>query len=1491
MDTAEFEAGVRKVSPSLNQLSKDLASIGRQAVDIGQDFTAAFTVPIVAAFGGSAKAAMDFESSFAGVRKTVAASEEEFAQMASALRELATNIPVNVNELNRLAEAAGAMGIPKGEIVDFTRVMAELGVTTNLTSDQAAESIAKIQNIFGAAGKHTENFASALVALGNAGASTESQILEMATRLASAANTIGLSQADVLGFANAMASLGMEAEAGGTAVSRVFVEMAAAVSHGGDELKEFAKVAGMTSESFATLFRDDPTEAVTRFIDGLSRIKKEGGDLILTLEDLGVSEVRLRDALLRLAGAGDMVRESVKLANEEWQKNSALTIEAQKRFETTEAQLTLLWNRLKDVAITFGNALLPVIKDVVAKLSDLIPYLEKAVTGFTSLPVPVQEVAFAIAGIVAAAGPALIVFGQLSLAGASIAKAFTDTGVATRLLSPLVDGLGTAFRTALPYLTQIVGGFSSWEAVVGLVSRALAAIPGWGWAVAGASALLTLTDTWDDLWAIVVKWFDVSKQVASFLYDFGTIIVLGAVQALKTMVGAVVDVVGALGNFAGEFTQILGLFGRDVATLLAAPFVEAGKQIREAFPDEVEAAFAYVNRLIQAHVQAWQMLKDTITGVVDAVHTVAEYLRGGGGTLNLPELPKPPGTTTGANFTQMSAEAAAALDQMAAAEKRASQARQDHEQVTKAAREAQEKYAEALERFTTGQILQAVNDGLKQGAQYLDFHTAASQKSLQAWIDMGGTLETIPPLLSSVGLASQVLIEKAPFLGTQMDATEALRSYNGALGDTADHFDELRKNLDVLDARKAQEFAEAINQLAYAFSSLGYSIGGQTGQIVSELGGITGQLLEFAGASSKFIEGTAAVAQGIANIWQATNGAANAGGGASALSGALAGLSAGMAFGPWGAAVGAGAGALIGWARSTGPSDDELAAREAVQNLHNDILAQFELYATLDQVLEAGGKKWAAVNIAVREAYLAMGKTEEQAAIDLARVNDASHQSAEAVEQASIAIKQAFEGVAQAFMDWREGVELFNTGFETRVEGFRLHVEEVRKMKDGMTELFRSSSSEENDDAANALETLRELDAETEALGEEFQRVGQYAVMAFSQTLAQTMSLPTALATVQDELKVLRDVADEFGFSSSEAVAKLLHISEVVEVNKDVFESLDGLTQMMRGLGQAGIATKEDFELFGKDAVSLFETLISRGVDSNEALALMAPTLQLLWEHQQKFGTFTDEATQNLIDQGVAVGVVGENQRSVMDNVLQVLIAIGESLGADIPANLRRFRDAGTEAAQAVRSAMDDVAAGATAAGAAIASAVANVPTDARQNLLVVDPSNGKIYSLLNGAWTGKYAEPGTYDPITGKLYHDGGAVVAHTGKSIGPFHRALFGDEVPVIAQIGEGFLNRSAMAAIGGAAALDRWNTDPWGQIGRLSSGMSMPSMSGGWSGAASGSSALTVGDVYVTVQATGNAQQDGKAMAHAMIDALQYDAEVKSKYRRVHRVVMPA
>lgn len=558
--SAEFEAMMKKSADSAKAWQKDLKDVGRQATELGSALTKTLTVPLVGLAGTSIKAAMDFESSFAGVRKTVKATDAEFAIMAQGFRDLAKTIPVNVNELNRLGEAAGALGIPKAEVVDFARVMALLGVTTNVTSDQAAESIAKIQNSFGAAGKETQNFASTLVALGNDGASTEAEILSMATRIAGAGNAIGMTQGQVLAFASALSSVGIEAEMGGSAISRVFIDIASAVSKGGDEIALFAKVAGQPVEEFSRLFREDAASAVEAFINGLGRVKTGGGDLLKTLEELGFTEIRVRDTLLRTAGAGDLLSKALKLQGEAWRANSALTTEAAERFKTTESQLALLWNRVKDVGITLGNALLPAINQAIALLGNLMPLIDSLARGFGALPVPIQTIAIGMVGVVAAAGPAIWLFGQLAMSASAVAGAFAAKGLAAKALGTALAAVSVpvvAIGTAIGGLAVIWANFKDdWTRAFDVIIPPLGMFRQW----------------LDYVRETLAPHQQLISDIASIVRDVFTIAFIEARKALAEVATALVDLkdraLVPLIEVWDNTRVAVGLFAKEISTIL-----------------------------------------------------------------------------------------------------------------------------------------------------------------------------------------------------------------------------------------------------------------------------------------------------------------------------------------------------------------------------------------------------------------------------------------------------------------------------------------------------------------------------------------------------------------------------------------------------------------------------------------------------------------------------------------------------------------------------------------------------------------------------------------------------------------------------------------------------------------------------------------------------------------------------------------------------------
>ncbi len=442
---------------SLELHAKKAEALGKRLSDVGQSLTTKLTIPLAALGGIAVKSAMDFESSFAGVRKTVDATEAEFAKLQAQIRALAAGpdaIPIDVNKLNAVAEAAGQLGIAKGDIVDFTRTMADLGETTNLTADEAATATAQFQNIFGAAGKEVDRFGSTLVALGNAGASTERSIIEMGLRIAGTGNLIGLTQGEVLAFANALSGVGIDAEAGGTAISRVMGDISLAVSKGGKELNNFAAVARMSTTDFKTAFEQDAAGAVASFIEGLGQLDREGANVLLILDQMGITERRMQDALTRAAGAGDQLRNSLKLQAEAWRDNNALTSEAQKRYKTFESQLQLFLNRIKDITITFGTALLPVLLDTLDAMQPWIDALKSMAEGFANTSPAVKILVVSIAAITAAIGPAVFITGQLLLAWSQIVV--HAPGVVTALRSVTLATQGLMVVGVLLFINELI---------------------------------------------------------------------------------------------------------------------------------------------------------------------------------------------------------------------------------------------------------------------------------------------------------------------------------------------------------------------------------------------------------------------------------------------------------------------------------------------------------------------------------------------------------------------------------------------------------------------------------------------------------------------------------------------------------------------------------------------------------------------------------------------------------------------------------------------------------------------------------------------------------------------------------------------------------------------------------------------------------------------------------------------------------------------------
>lgn len=408
---------------------------------------------MLAGIGGamvvSAKAAIDFESSLAGVAKTVEGTDTQIRAIGESMRRLSIRIPVNVNELNAIAELGGQLGVSIPSLLNFTKTIAALGVTTNLSTEDAAKGLARLINVTGEGEDAFDNLGSVIVDLGNNFATTESEILTFALRIAPAAQTVGATAVEVLGLAAALSSMGIPAERGGTAIQTMFTIIASAARSGGDALLLMAEITGMTTDEFQTFTRENPTQALVELAAGLGRANEEGQNVFTMLAGLGINGRRAQAVLLGMSNNTDLVRDALDRATIAGEENTALFEEAEKRYGTTASQIQIMGNAFTDLRIELGQALLKPLTQVVRTIAVLF---EMAKDNSGTL----KEIAKWV-GLIGAAFVAL-----------GIAKLIINVVGLFNSFILLAQGMGTA--------TVAAGTLTALSGPIGLIALAIGAV-------------------------------------------------------------------------------------------------------------------------------------------------------------------------------------------------------------------------------------------------------------------------------------------------------------------------------------------------------------------------------------------------------------------------------------------------------------------------------------------------------------------------------------------------------------------------------------------------------------------------------------------------------------------------------------------------------------------------------------------------------------------------------------------------------------------------------------------------------------------------------------------------------------------------------------------------------------------------------------------------------------------------------------------------------
>lgn len=441
-----------KAVEAFRRADKASSKFGKKLSGIGKGMSKKMTLPITILGGVATKTAIDFETAWTGVIKTVNATDEELDILKKGLLDMTLKIPLTAEEIFGIAEAAGQLGIQQKDILGFTRVMADLGATTNITAAEAAMSLAKFANITDMAGKDIERLGSTIVGLGNNTATTEADIVEMGMRLAGAGKTIGLTQAQIMSLAASLSSVGLEAEAGGSAISMVMKKISKEIGSGSQKMDAFALIAGKSTAKFEKAWKEDAGLAIIDIIEGLGKLQKQGKNVNVILDGLGFSGIRISDALLRASGAGDKFRKIMGLGNKLWAENNALAKEAALRYDTAASKLIIAWNRAKQLAAAFGAILVPTILAVVKFLEPMVDWL-------TQLGPITKTVIIVIAALAAAIGPLLIAIGLIASGITAIIAIGTPIIATIAAITFAIAGIGSAIVMVIKHWDGLKSAF------------------------------------------------------------------------------------------------------------------------------------------------------------------------------------------------------------------------------------------------------------------------------------------------------------------------------------------------------------------------------------------------------------------------------------------------------------------------------------------------------------------------------------------------------------------------------------------------------------------------------------------------------------------------------------------------------------------------------------------------------------------------------------------------------------------------------------------------------------------------------------------------------------------------------------------------------------------------------------------------------------------------------------------------------------------------
>lgn len=481
---------------------KSLEKIGGGISKIGKAAVVGISLPVLAASGFAVKKFMEIEDALIDIKGSANLSSEELAAFGARISKVSKNVTTSQEEMLKLAGVAGDVGVRGVDNLEkFTVSLVKLQKTTGIASEEAADSIFKILQITGEGVQNVDRFASALAGVGDKYGVSAKKVIESTFVITREIGRFGVSSAQAIALGAAIEPLGFKSKQVAGAVGDAFRVIDQSIREGGQKLQGLAAITGIASKDLKEQFGKDAVGVFQKFLDGLAKIRANGGPTAKALTFFGASSEETQMILENLSKDTSKLNEILTSSREIYAENTALQEKYTEATQTFSSKLALLKNNIVVLSQKLGAVLVPILSRFVDLFIGFLNFLDANPTLATLIGVFV--------GLAAVIGPVLLSIGYF--VGTILPMLITGFNVAAAVFA--------GFKVVLATVGALFGTISLPVILIGAAIIALIAIIWkfrdaiWNGIIAGWEAA---TNVLDAFMGKAAKALDMLKEFLGF---------------------------------------------------------------------------------------------------------------------------------------------------------------------------------------------------------------------------------------------------------------------------------------------------------------------------------------------------------------------------------------------------------------------------------------------------------------------------------------------------------------------------------------------------------------------------------------------------------------------------------------------------------------------------------------------------------------------------------------------------------------------------------------------------------------------------------------------------------------------------------------------------------------------------------------------------------------------------------------------------------------